>query len=221
MRTRFAPGIASVVLGAIVAFPVSARSQDYGILLPRHDVSGIPTAQRSDVEPLSLRSDGAEAWTPPQETVWYGWQTLLVDAAAMTMLYGSVKSHTPSLAWVGLGIYAFGAPTVHAWRGHGDKLNGDIAVRILAPFIGALLASVSLPPSEPTCRGRSSLYRQEVDGMRAGAAGGAVAAILVDAFGLAFDTEPADPSAIARSATRWPVVAVAQHGGTVGVGGAF
>lgn len=223
MRTRRALGIASLVLGGIVVLPSRAGAQEYGTLPPPPDVPGIPTAQRVAPEPFPLhRSDPAEEWALPRDLVWYGWQTLASDVAAMTMLYGGAASHTTSLTVMAVALYGFGAPAIHATREHYEKVSLDMSLRLLLPLAGAFLADAFGAPQVQACSTRSAAYRQAADNDAAGAAGGAVVAILLDAASIAFEVSPRALDARAQPTVRWsPSVSVASQGGTVGVGGLF
>ncbi|MCA9642176.1 MAG: hypothetical protein H6718_07820 [Polyangiaceae bacterium] len=72
------------------------------------------------------------AYTGPYklEQRWYGWQTLTLDAVAITL--GAVTKN----AYVFLGGYAVTGPILHL--GHGQPANaiGSLGIRVAAPFIG-------------------------------------------------------------------------------------
>jgi hypothetical protein len=69
---------------------------------------------------------------------WYGWQTLLVDGAALAAITSVAAfdrgSHTGGAVVLGgLGAYAFGAPIVHATHGHWGTAFGSFGLRAV-PF---------------------------------------------------------------------------------------
>ena len=79
-----------------------------------------------------------------EETRWYGWQTLIVDAAATGLLTAGLiqtatsESRNTTLLLSGYGVYVFGPPIVHfAHRKVGIGF-ADMGIRIAAPVVLAL-----------------------------------------------------------------------------------
>jgi hypothetical protein len=73
---------------------------------------------------------GYEARRPRRE--WYGWQTLLVDGAALAMVYAAADQHThdaPTLAYVALGTNVLGPPVVHWAHGNVGRGLGSLLIR--------------------------------------------------------------------------------------------
>jgi hypothetical protein len=76
--------------------------------------------------------------TAPAPLTWYGWQSLLVDAAAAAIVSGKDTSS------VGLGLllFAAGGPTIHLLHRERGKAAISFALRTLVP-LGLLLAITS------------------------------------------------------------------------------
>jgi len=140
--------------------------------------------------------------------VWYGWHTLLVDAAAITVSAIGISTANETAYWIGGGLQIIGAPIVHWTHGRVGTGFADLGMRILLPLTGALIAWA---PS------------QSATALTIGAAVGQVAAIIIDASALAFETpddEPRRRSDASRDlGPRWSLgVAPIPHGGAVGFG---
>ncbi len=107
-------------------------------------------------EPTLRRgSDGVASSTAPRRR-WYGWQTLLLDGVAFSMLassaYVSNNSASGTLAVGSLVTYAVGAPIVHIAHGHTAKGFGDLGLRVGLPLA---FAGVGYAAGSDTC-GKSS-----------------------------------------------------------------
>lgn len=83
---------------------------------------------------------------------WYGWQTLLADAGAVTLtiwLSTSVDEHNDAAVIgavvAGVGSFVFGGPIVHAAHGHWTKAAGSLGLRaglmLLGGGIGAAIGA--------------------------------------------------------------------------------
>lgn len=70
---------------------------------------------------------------------WYGWQTLLVDAAAFTLTVGGAMAESGAVAALGLLGYASAGAIVHGVHHHPAKAGLSTALRIGAPLLGARL----------------------------------------------------------------------------------
>lgn len=83
---------------------------------------------------------------PPREySRWYGWQTLLSDSAALTLLFavGAVDLGDGAGKFVGasLGMYLTGGPVIHATHGNWGRAAGSLGLRVGAPLLGGALGS--------------------------------------------------------------------------------
>ncbi len=109
---------------------------------------------------------------------WYGWQTLLTDAAAFASL-----DIDPAL---GVGVYALGGPIVHWSHGNTWRGFGSLAMRVGAPvLLGAAFARTCNPSGD---EGDWGCLGAAVIGVGLGVAG----AIAVDAAVLARDRVPVE-----------------------------
>jgi hypothetical protein len=140
--------------------------------------------------------------------VWYGWHTLLVDAAAITVSAIGISTANETAYWIGGGLQIIGAPIVHWTHGRVGTGFADLGMRILLPLTGALIAWAP---------------NQSATALTIGAAVGQVAAIIIDASALAFETPDDEPrlrsDASRDLGPRWSLgVAPIPHGGAVGFG---
>lgn len=96
----------------------------------------------------------------PSETAaqseWYGWQTLLTDAASITLITAGAmvqdgNSHSQdgnrmlgtSLMLTGLAGYVAGAPIMHFGKRQPGRGLGSIAMRVSLPFVGGVIGAES------------------------------------------------------------------------------
>jgi hypothetical protein len=127
---------------------------------------------------------------------WYGWQTLLTDAAAITLtvaLTANADEHDDAAVIgafvIGASAFALGGPIVHAAHGHWGKAGISLASRLGLSFIGA---AIGAGIGADSC----SQYVYDHDGcaIEDGALGliaGAAIAVIVDAAVLAREPVPA------------------------------
>src|SRR5215467_11328850 len=79
-----------------------------------------------------------------RETRWYGWQTLLVDGAAIGL---GVATRN---AGVFLGAYALGAPIVHVAHERFGEAAGSLGLRVVMPLAaGGAGYSIEMATSSP------------------------------------------------------------------------
>ncbi len=141
-------------------------------------------------------------WLPPapdrptaaaRATRWYGYQTLLVDAAsAGVMLAGTGARQFGTVTAVGLGAYALGGPVVHAVHGHLDKAALDLGLRVVLPMgIGATLAATTCSRPD-TAGGDGDSCR--MTSVVAGLALGVPIAMLIDSTVIAREPVPTGPT---------------------------
>lgn len=216
-------GMASVVVG-IVAWADAARAQEQSTRSLSCDPAAEGGASAQELARLAeCRLEPLPDPASPPETVWYGWETLLHDGLATGVFLAGRKTHQAALAWIGAGLYAVGGPATHGERGREDKVRLDVALRLMAPVVGSLLAEALLGPPRMGDAAAPRPTGQNFHVLADGAAAGAVAAMLIDAYLIAFtQAEPAGHDADASRAVRWsPSVGAAPHGGTLRVEGAF
>lgn len=165
-----------------------------------------------------------------EEEEWYGYQTLLVDAASLGLMIGGAAMAARSrsdtggyVALTGAAGYVLGAPIVHWTHGRIGPGFGSLGLRVGMPlggmFWGALIGA--------------AMDSHHNDSVGAGAAigflGGMAGAILFDAALLAYekpserDKEAYETAAVsAKHPIRWvPTLAPQKEGATIGVSGLF
>ena len=144
---------------------------------------------------------------------WYGWQTLLVDAAAWASLYNESKSRT----FITLGTYALGPPIVHLLHGRPGVALADFGLRVGAPVVLGAIGMGFGAVEDARCH--AQLCVSVVAGLFAGIFVGYVWAVLADAAALSNEQVPVEPKA---TAIRWaPMLGAQKSGGQVGVVGSF
>jgi hypothetical protein len=143
---------------------------------------------------------------------WYGWETLLIDAASISMLVVAAESDEGPVAVIGLGIYALGGPAIHF--GHGEALNGigSLGLRLGLPAIGGLIGAQVAQVSEG-CRGYECF-----EGAGYGILLGMGAAVVLDAALLGYRRSD-DVSVTSRRVV--PTLSLAGGRSTLGLAGTF
>jgi hypothetical protein len=146
-----------------------------------------------------------------REPEWYGWQTLLSDAASLAIVI-SQRNETGLI--VGVVGYAAVPPIIHfAHRNYGEGV-ASLGMRLLAPPAGAILGLIG---GGIACRGRdyyNCLALSTLSGIGVGVAG----AIALDATLLSGQR----PRRTSAAALRWrPVVMAGKNEARVGVAGTF
>ena len=126
MRLFVASAFASLFVSSVAsAQPSSAASPE----------ASPPSAASAKVDEPAAAGSNA--------TRWYGWQTLAVDGALLTIgllpLRPSDSSANTAFALGWYGGYALGAPIVHWAHGHVGKGFGSLGMRLGGPLAGALL----------------------------------------------------------------------------------
>lgn len=124
---------------------------------------------------------------PETQRVWYGWQTLLTDALALTTAFASPE--------FGLMTYGLGAPIVH-W-GHGNVGRGfaSLGLRAGAPILlglGGLATCDHSGASDDEHSGWECLGTAAV-----GVALGMLTAVVIDSSVIARETVPVEKTTIA------------------------
>jgi hypothetical protein len=167
----------------------------------------------------------ASPGTPRQ---WYGWQTLLVDAASLALLVAGAESRSSAVLGVSGLTYALGPSVVHVAHGQGAKGIADVLLRVGVPVAfaaaGGLIGAATASPNRNT---EEEEVLPWLGGAAVGLAIGLVTAVSIDAALLAWEPGKASsPSTGAPPLTLTPRLAVTGdaehgHGGWMGVGGAF
>lgn len=110
---------------------------------------------------------------------WYGWQTLLIDAASIAMLYSE------SLRFVGFATLTLGSPVVHLAHGHASAFGMSLALRGSSAFVVAVGYLVAVDAGA----GEADSLASVAGGIVLAGGAGFVFAVLYDAVVLAFTTE--------------------------------
>jgi hypothetical protein len=102
-----------------------------------------------------------------QDTYWYGWQNVLVDAGEVSLVIVAAMRHQPALGWVGGVSSVLGSGLVHAAHGNFDGALGSAGGRGLVigwALLGGALVDVlrGCDPNENAyalgqCRDRGEL----------------------------------------------------------------
>lgn len=184
----------------------------------------------SAMSSTALADEEAEAQAEPargptlETRRWYGWQTLMLDGAAMVMTVGAGhmggSGNDDSTAQVlgvsALAVYVLGGPIVHGANDHWGKAAGSLAMRVAAP---AALGALFYYGSEALTDCESAMFGCGLMGLFGGVLGVA-GAIAVDSAVIARERVPAPPP------NQWvslaPSVAPRREGGmTFGLSGTF
>lgn len=166
-------------------------------------------------------SSSALADDEPPKTVheWYGWQTILVDAASIAVMIGGVNHGGGAGPVVGLVGYTVGGPIVHVANGEGGRAGASLAVRVLLPAAGAALGYASYHKSTNP---NAMDFGPGLDAAVLGFVGGLVACV-IDAAAIARHDVPAEPITKKPNALSVvPQIGASPRGGVqAGVGGTF
>jgi hypothetical protein len=216
--------VIATAVGLLSASPALANSD------PTEKAPAAPkTVLASDGRPAPDRAGSDNAPEVEPAVHWYGWQTLLVDAAGPAALLTARAAVGPSFPstvgpafWVaGASTYALGAPVVHAAHGQWGRAAGSLGLRLGLP-LGAALVGYGI--AQATFQGGDG--GDDHGGARAtvlnlftlgGGLAGAITASFVDAYALAYEpeTRASDKPVVA------PTVSLVRGGGSVGLAGQF
>jgi hypothetical protein len=169
----------------------------------------VASAPTTPVAPPGATSAVTEA---RPRTQWYGWQTLLSDAAAVTLMAALPLEVG---VYAGAGVFVAGAPLIHAAHGQPGRMGISFALRLIPPV--ALGGSLALA-SSCTNNGEDFLGCEIgilLLGFTASVAAAATA-ITLDAAVLA-KKEARPPSSLALA----PMVLPTLGGATFGLAGTF
>ena len=67
--------------------------------------------------------------------IWYGYQTLAVDALAVGMMWVGLERKAKTLGWAGVGTYMLGAPLVHLAHGGSRTPLKSFGLRLVPAVI--------------------------------------------------------------------------------------
>lgn len=115
--------------------PSSSGSADIGVAPPPAQPAPQPTGQVVVVQPPTPPPAAAPKKPKAPEKEWYGWQTLIADAAAVGLYAGGLSAHTPSIYDVGIGTYLLAPPIIHIVHGNVGPAFGSLGMRLIVPPI--------------------------------------------------------------------------------------
>jgi hypothetical protein len=168
------------------------------------------TASAQTTEPVPTAVDAAES----RPTRWYGWQTLLADAASITMFLGSSSASTTG-AEVALVGYAAGGPAIHFAHSQWSSGLGSLGLRFGLPLVGFYTGAAIAGPACPASQGRDPLGCG-LGYMVGGVLFGGLAAVVLDATVLAYE-----PAKATRGAWVAPSLAFDKERAAVTLSGQF
>jgi len=121
------------------------------------DVPPSTSGEAARAPSVALSASPAATLEPVTPTHWYGWQTLLVDGAALGVTVGGFWLRPAHQDWsvvsiAGIGAWAVGAPIVHWSHGRVGVGFASLGFRIALPALGLLL--LSTPCSSSECSGQ-------------------------------------------------------------------
>jgi hypothetical protein len=156
--------------------------------------------------PLALPVDKAAAEAEPPQR-WYGWQILIADGSATSLLLvdAALTDGEPALA---LGLLFYVSPILHAVHGNPGRAAASLGLRALLPFAGGMIAM----ESSNDC----GLLGGSCEGLGVGVGLGYATAVLIDAGLLGWEEDDA-PDADASSLR--PAVDVGWNRVLLGVAG--
>lgn len=136
------------------------------------------------------------------ENVWYGWQTVVADGAAVGLFLLGSAIRQPSVQWVGYGTFVLAPGIVHIVHGGIGKAFGSMAMRLLLPpvtvGIGALIGLIAAADSnganssgDPLVPTKGNLKGAGL-GAFVGLAAGVFICTLADAAVLGFEKQRVD-----------------------------
>jgi hypothetical protein len=118
-----------VVAVAIASVTRTASAEDDPFDVIAHPA---PTPTTSPVAPPTPAA-------PPE--VWYGWQTLTVDAFALTTSVAAIGSQNLAISVASAATWVMGTPSVHFLHGHPVRATVSFLVRTLMAPAFAILSS--------------------------------------------------------------------------------
>jgi hypothetical protein len=127
---------------------------------------------------------------PKPQREWYGWQTLLVDGAAVTAFFATEQNNNSVGGELSAAGYVLAAPVIHLAHRNAEAAGISIALRLGLPLAGGLIgyaASRSDAKNED-----SGLEAMAAVGL--GAFLGVAIASIVDASVLAYVDHPTTPT---------------------------
>lgn len=171
---------------------------------------------------------------PRYEKVWYGYQTLILDAGSVALVASGIAAKESGLVWAGAGTFVLGPPIVHFVHGNIGPGFGSFGLRLLVPptalaigLVAGLIIGTEGKDGWDTATGALS---GAAVGAIVGSFTGLAICIAIDAAALAWDKEKVegrrdDPLrtrvAKAPQLSLTPTMDIRPDRAVVGVGGSF
>ncbi len=152
----------------IVALPFPASAHPGALSLP------------DEATPSSSAGPRAPGPEPADATEWYGWQTLLVDLSWIAVAGAGAATKSTGLVALGLLGYPIGVPVVHGLHGESARAGSSFALRLGLPLLAGVVGAGIGSASEGKDCGELCGFAT-LGGAFLGLAGGALAAIVIDA----------------------------------------
>lgn len=175
-----------------------------------------PPAEEQVEEPPKVAADSSNK---PRR--WYGWQTFAADGAAGALFLAAVAdNHSTTLFALSGVTFGLGAPSIHLAHGHWDFALGSLGLRILGPFLGAVIGAQSDIRVSDDATGVASSNKWGITG----AAIGGLVVSAIDGVLIAYDTKaspPAPPHDQLLRLQSLPQLVVLRHGVGLGYSGQF
>jgi hypothetical protein len=121
---------------------------------------------------------------PGTESVWYGWQPLLGDAAAVGLVSLGLRGQSKAATLAGLGVFALASPMIHASHGSEWRAAVSLGLRVGLPLGGALLGLAL----DSNCGQEEEFCG--LAGFALGGLAGTVTAVLLDDGVLSWEEKP-------------------------------
>jgi hypothetical protein len=168
-----------------------------------------PAPVSTPVQPTPVQPTPSQPSPPPgrrpeqpeYEKVWYGYQTLIADAASATLFAGGLFSKSGGATLGGYLGFVLATPIVHMVHGNIGPGFGSIGLRLLMPVIGIGVGAIAGVIIGGTS-GSGSFDRfadganGAVNGAVIGGLIGAAGCVLIDAAGFAYSKERVDNTPI-------------------------
>jgi hypothetical protein len=169
-------------------------------------------------EPSQAAAASSDA---PDESRWYGWQTLLADGAAVGTVIAAFSAEanrggSTSFYVASASAYSLAAPMVHLFHRRPLVALEDVGIRLGAPAVLALVG-YGLGQGDHA----SFTPPGALEGIALGAVG-VVSAIVFDAAWLASEPVAQDGAPATTSRISWsPSLSVTTRGPSLGIAGSF
>jgi hypothetical protein len=188
-------------------------------------VCSCAVAAKSSAESARPAADSAPAETPAAPRRWYGWQTLSLDGASLTLgVVGVAGSGEPRatrivLGSVGFTGYALGAPVVHWMHDQPGKAATSLGLRLGLPLAAAgVVSALSAGRCPDAIEHEGDDYCRRIDKTMAIVGGLAMlAAAAFDASALSWEPEARRHQLALAPVLGWD----GARGGLAGMAGTF